>query len=94
MKIRLTKAAIKDLREAQAYIALDSPTAAKQVIVRIQRAVELISTRPEIGRPSEDRMTREWSVPGLPYMIPYRIVGDVVEIVRIWHTRRERPETW
>jgi toxin ParE1/3/4 len=94
MKIRLTKAAIKDLREAQAYIALDKPAAAKQVVVRIQRAVELIATRPEIGRPSEDSTTREWSVPGLPYMIPCRLVGDVVEIIRIWHTSRERPETW
>jgi plasmid stabilization system protein ParE len=94
MKIRLMKAAITDLREAQAYIALENPAAAKQVVIRIQRAVELIATRSEIGRPSEDRMTREWSVPGLPYMIPYRIVGDVIEIVRIWHTSRERPQTW
>jgi len=94
MKIRLMKAAIRDLREAQAYIAVDDPRAAKQVVLRLQKAVELIATRPEIGRPNADGATREWSVPGLPYVIPYRIAGDVLEVVRIWHNSRDRPEKW
>ena len=94
MKIRLSNAAIRDLREAQARIAFDSPTAARQVILRIQKAVELIASRPEIGRLSVDKKTREWSVPGLPYVIPYRTVGDVLEVIRIWHTSRDRPGEW
>jgi toxin ParE1/3/4 len=94
MKIRLMKAAIKDLRETQAYIAVDDPRAAKQVILRLQKAVELIATRPEIGRQNADGAAREWSAPGLPYVIPYRIVGDVLEVVRVWHTSRDRPEKW
>ena len=94
MKIRLSNAAIRDLRQAQAYIALDSPTAARQVVLRLQKAVELIASRPEIGRSSGDKKTREWSVPGLSYLIMYRVVGDVLEVVRIWHTSRDRPEKW
>ena len=94
MKIRLSNAAIRDLREAQAHIALDSPTAARQVVLRIQKAVELIASRPEIGRLSADKKSREWSVPGLSYLFPYRVVGDELEVVRIWHTSRDRPEKW
>jgi toxin ParE1/3/4 len=94
MKIRLMKAAIRDLREAQAYIAVDSPAAARQVVLRLQKAVELVASRPEIGRLSADKKMREWSVPGLPYVIPYRVVGDVLEVVRVWHTSRDRPEKW
>lgn len=94
MKIRLMKAAIRDLREAQAYIAFDDPAAARQVVFRLKKAVELIAERPDIGRPSADRRTREWSVPGLPYVIPYRQVGDVLEIIRVWHTSRDRPGEW
>lgn len=94
MKIRLMKAAIRDLREAQAYIAFDNPTAAKQVVIRLKKAVELIATRPDIGRPSADAKIREWSVPGLPFLIPYRVAGDTLEVIRIWHTSRERPEKW
>lgn len=94
MSIRLSNAAIKDLREAQAYIALDNPVAARQVVLRLQKAVELIALRPEIGRLSADKRTREWSVPGLSYVIPYRVVGDVLEVIRVWHTSRDRPEQW
>lgn len=94
MKIRLMKAAIRDLREAQAYIAMDSPAAARQIVLRLQKVIELVASRPDIGRLSTDKKTREWSVPGLPYVIPYRVVGDVLEIVRIWHTSRDRPEKW
>lgn len=94
MKIRLSQAAVRDLREVRAHIALDSPEAARQVVVRLQKSVELLAARPDMGRPSANGKTREWSVPGLPYVIPYRVVDDVLEIVRIWHTRRDRPDEW
>ncbi|MFI0848224.1 type II toxin-antitoxin system RelE/ParE family toxin [Mesorhizobium sp. IMUNJ 23232] len=94
MKIRLTKAAIRDLIEVEAYIALDNPRAAFGVKSKIDRAITLISERPGIGRPASGGASREWSIPGLPYLIPYRISGDVIDIIRIWHTSRQRPTEW
>lgn len=88
------QAAIRDLREAQAYIAFDNPTAAKQVVLRLKKAIELVAARPDIGRPSADIRIREWSVPGLPYVIPYRVVGGTLEVIRIWPTSRDRPGKW
>lgn len=94
MKVRLLPAAVRDLREAVAYIALNDPAAAASVSRRIERAVELIAARPDIGRPIDPPGTREWSVPGIPYVIPYRLNGEALEIIRIWHTRRQRLEKW
>lgn len=95
MKIRLMKAAIRDLREVHAYIAADDPNAARRVILKLGKAIDLIGNRPEIGRPSSSgQVAREWSIPGLPYVIPYRISGDTIEIIRVWHTSRQRPKEW
>ncbi|GAA4119565.1 type II toxin-antitoxin system RelE/ParE family toxin [Aminobacter aganoensis] len=94
MKIRLTKAAIRDLREAQTHIAADSEEAARQLVLRLDRAITLPGEKPTIGRPTSEKAIREWSVPGLPFLIPYRIADDAVEIIRLFHTSRMRPPHW
>ena len=94
MKLQLFPAAVRDLRELRAYVAADSPSAADAVSARIARAISLIVQKPGIGRPTPQRPTREWSVPGLPYLVVYRISDGTVEILRIWHTSRERPSEW
>jgi toxin ParE1/3/4 len=94
LKFRLFPSAKRDLRELRAYIAADSPAAAEAVSARIAKAMLLIAEKPGIGRPTPDRPTREWSVPGLHYLIVYRVNGDTVEILRVWHTSRERPSEW
>ena len=91
MKIRLMKAAISDLRETRIHIAADDPKAAIQVALRLEKVIVLIAERTTIGRPVSDQNLREWSVPGLPFVIPYRTAGDTIEIVRVFHTSRRRP---
>lgn len=93
MKIRLTKAALGDLREARIFIARDDPKAAAMVVRKLEMAVERIASRPSIGRPTIGN-GREWSVPGLPYLIPYNVSAESIEILRFWHTSRQRPYTW
>jgi plasmid stabilization system protein ParE len=94
MKIRLMKAAIRDLRETRAYIATDDSRAAQKVMFRLEKAIALIGEQPQIGRPIPEQSAREWSVPGLPYVIAYRVLDGVIEIVRIHHTSRKRPSEW
>lgn len=88
------KAAIRDLREVHAYIAAEDAEAAARVVAKLDRAVTIISERPQIGRPTSLPAIREWSVPGLPYVIPYRVSGDTLSIIRFFHTSRERPPAW
>jgi len=94
MKLKVLSRAVRDLRDIQIYIAADDANAAEAVALRLRRALEIISSRPDIGRPVPETRIREWSVPGLPYVIPYRVRGDFVEILRVFHTRRQRPEGW
>jgi len=85
---------MRDLYEIEAYISADSRDAALLVAGRLRRAFVTLSERREVGRPSLTPGVREWSVPGLPYVLPYRIRGDAVEIIRVWHTGRQRPDAW
>jgi plasmid stabilization system protein ParE len=36
----------------------------------------------------------ELHVPGLPYLLPYRIVDDRIEILRVFHESQDRPSAW
>ncbi|HEX9584590.1 MAG TPA: type II toxin-antitoxin system RelE/ParE family toxin [Gammaproteobacteria bacterium] len=51
--------------------------------------------RPTVGRPSADRprgpYTRHARMGGgaLPYLIVYRLRDGTVEILRLWHARRD-----
>lgn len=94
MKLKVLPRAVRDLTEIRAYISRDSEDAANAVSLRIKKSLDLITQRPGIGRPSQQARIREHSVPGLPYVVPYRVRGETVEILRIFHTSRERPSKW
>jgi toxin ParE1/3/4 len=94
MKLHVFARAKRDLDEAFAFIELDDPASAKNVARLLMKSIRLIAENPSIGRPSADKRVREWSVPGLPYVIPYKIKDATVQIIRVYHTRRSRPEVW
>lgn len=94
MRIELSRSAERDLRELRAYIGADNPKAADEVAGRLVKAFLLIRANPEIGRPSKAGRGREWSIPGLPYIIPYKVQSGVLYILRVYHTRRLKPPSW
>lgn len=94
MKLKVLPRAVRDLADIHAYISSESDNAAKTITLRLKKSMELIASRPDLGHPSPDSNIREWSVPGLPYLIPYRVRGDMVEVLRVFHTSRKRPSTW
>lgn len=94
MKLRVLSRATRDLEKIQAYIEVDDPNSAARVGLAIVKAMELIRQNPNVGRPTAGRPTREWSIPGLPYLIPYRVKDEYVEVLRVFHTRRKRPTEW
>ena len=94
MKFKVLPAAARDIRNLRAHIAADNPVAAEAVSQRLKKAILLLAENPNIGRPIGDSQIREWTVPGLRYLIPYRVDDDKVVIMRIWHTRPARPKHW
>mgnify|MGYP000586061946 CR=1 FL=1 len=86
--------AVADLVALRAYITQDDPAAAQRVAVHILRNVEtLLADRPKMGRPGRIRGTRELVIPKTPYIVPYRISGDTIQILRVFHSARRWPES-
>lgn len=94
MRVRWLRTALRNLDEEVTYIAADDPTAARLVVERVLNAVEDLATHPEIGRPGRVPGTRELVVPKTRYIVPYRVRGDSVEVLRVFHTSRRLPTKW
>ena len=78
--------------EAEAdYIAEDNPAAADRLIQRIMRAVNLLAKNPAMGRPGRIPGTRELIIGDTPYIVPYRVRADAVEVLRVFHAARKWP---
>lgn len=92
MRIAWTERAGRDLRALRAYIAADNPLAAQAVALRILQSVERLAEYPASGRQGRIPNTRELTVPGTPFLIPYRIKDQVVEILAVVHGARRWPE--
>ncbi|MGH9612222.1 MAG: type II toxin-antitoxin system RelE/ParE family toxin [Bryobacteraceae bacterium] len=91
MKVVWSRKAIRHLIALRKYIAKDSEQNAVLIAGRILDAVDLLIAHPQIGRAGRVFGTRELIVPGMPYVIPYRVRGEHLEILAIFHGRREWP---
>ena len=94
MRVRWLRMAIRNLDEEAAYIANDDSAAARIVVERVLNAVAMLAQQPDMGRPGRVPGTRELVVPRTRYIVPYRVRGDVVEILRVFHTSRRLPQSW
>ena len=91
--IRWTQRALRRLDEIGAHIADDSPEAAARVIARILSAAELLTEQPAMGRVGRIKATRELVLVDIPYIVPYRVTGDTVEILTVIHAAQQWPQT-
>ena len=60
----------------------------------IKAKVDALSEFPATGRPGRVPGTRELVIDRYLFIIPYRVVGDELHVLRVFHTRRKSPETW
>jgi toxin ParE1/3/4 len=84
--------AVADLVAIRDYVTNDSPDAAQEVAARIIAAAQLLADYPAAGRPGRVPNTRELSITGTPYFIPYAVRSDRIEILRVLHGARRWPE--
>lgn len=94
MRVRWLRTALRNLDEEASYIAADNPVAARRVVERVLAAIAQLTDHPGLGRPGRVPGTRELLVPKTRYVVPYRVRGDAVEILRVFHTSRRLPERW
>ena len=92
MRLHWTSEARVQLRAIEAYIAQDSPAAARRTITRLVQRARQAGEFPHSGRQVPERRRDDLrELPEHPYRIIYRIRAEQIDIVTIWHVRRLLP---
>ena len=92
MRIVWSRRAVQHLEAIRSYIAKDHPQAARGLAARILEGVGLLAAHPHIGRAGRVIGTRELVVSGTPYVIPYRVKEDRLELIAVFHDKQKWPE--
>ncbi len=89
MKLRWSSRALLDLqRLADRIAADDKPMAATAFATELHQAALLIAQQPLMGGPGRRHDTREW-IAHRNHLLVYRVLGDEVQILQLWHTARQ-----
>ena len=94
MRVRWLRTALRNLDEEASFIAADDAASARLVVGRVLEAVAQLAEQPGLGRPGRVPGTRELIVSRTRYIVPYRVHGNTVEILRLFHTSRRLPRRW
>lgn len=94
MNIQWTPRARRELAEIVDYYLPLNPAAAVRLLDRIKQSIARLEQFPQLGRLSEHKSCRLLQVVGLPYLIPYHVEGQVLEIIAVFDERQDRPDEW
>jgi toxin ParE1/3/4 len=76
------------------YIAHEDPDVANEMYAYIRERVAVLGKHPEMGRPGRVFGTRELVLEKYPYIVPYRVRENEVQVLRVFHTSRKPPHKW
>jgi toxin ParE1/3/4 len=91
MKVVWSRRAIRHLVFLRAYIEKDSEQNAALKVKRILEVVGLVQTQPGMGRAGRVSGTREIVSPATPYIIPYRVRSERLELLAVFYGRQKWP---
>jgi len=94
MRVRWLLKARAGLEAELQRIALEDADAAVRLAAVFMKRTERHAQFPESGRPGRVAGTRELVNSGFPYIVPYRVRDEVVEILRVFHTSQKLPGSW
>jgi toxin ParE1/3/4 len=91
MRVVFSRAAQADIAEIHRYIARNNPKAAERVVAAIEESTGRLEKLPFSGRIGSTAETRELVVRALPYIVVYRVLPDVTEIIAVFHAAQDHP---
>jgi plasmid stabilization system protein ParE len=91
MRLRWTVPAANDLYNIVQHIRQNSPDAASDVATTLYEGCGGLAKFPHLGRKGRIERTRELVFAGLPYIVVYRVLDEVVELLRIYHGAQDWP---
>jgi toxin ParE1/3/4 len=84
----ITDPAAADLESLVDFIAQDRPENAEKAFRALVASARRLTEFPAMGRPGRHPLTREFSVPDLPYVLVYQVGANDLTIVAVFHTSR------
>lgn len=94
MEIKWLRKAIANLEAELQYIAEEDPQAVERFVNEVWRLTQLLKEQPPMGREGRVPETRELILHNYPYIIPYRVRNNTIQVLRVFHTHRRLPITW
>jgi toxin ParE1/3/4 len=91
MQVRWSPAAAEDFFRIIEYIRQENPPAAQRIARTIYESAGSLKSFPYKGRTGRVDGTRELPLPPLPFVLVYRLVKDIVEIVNVIHGAQKWP---
>jgi toxin ParE1/3/4 len=91
--LRYAPRAVRHLDAIADFISERNPEASRRVGFRIRETIELLTTFPDMGHAGALAGTREMVVPGLPYIVVYRVEAgeDTLTVLGVYHGGQLRP---
>jgi len=91
MKVVWSRRAVQHLVSLRKFIAKDSEQNAAVVARRILESIDLLQLHPEMGTPGRVLGTRELVIPDTPFIVPYRVRRDRLELIAVFHGHQKWP---
>ena len=93
MRVRWLTRAAKSLIAAHDYIAQDNPRTAQEFFRHAVASVDQLLEFPQLGRAGRVHGTRELVLVKYPYVVPYRVKGQEIQILHVFHSSRTWPSS-
>ena len=91
--MRWSANAERDLDAIEAFIGQDNAVAAIETVLGIiQRVEDTLPAHPSIGRAGRVSGAREFILTRTPYLVPYRVRAQTIEVLRVLHAARHWPD--
>ncbi|MGH9588499.1 MAG: type II toxin-antitoxin system RelE/ParE family toxin [Acidobacteriaceae bacterium] len=96
MNVRWTKSATRQWEETFEYIETDNPIAARRIAESVFDVIDILAVHPHAGRLRKTKVTRQFAVPRLPYVIAYELdlPADILWVVAVFDGRRRWPKSF
>ena len=92
MRVIIDESAIADIDGLSAWVAKNSPQAARSTVEKILQVIERLNLFPDMGHEGRDKGTYERTVSGTPYIIVYELrrKPSAVLVIAVVHGARDR----
>jgi toxin ParE1/3/4 len=94
VRIKWLRKALDNMDQAYDYLASENPAAAIGFAGEIEMAMEQLQQFPGSGRPGRVPGTRELVILRYHFLIPYRVQGEEIQILRVFSTHQKPPSNW